>query len=94
MTEMIIVLTSTVAVFVTALSYLILARVLLQFFASEESKVFEFCYAVTEPVISPVRAALSRISSLADSPMDFSYLATFILLTIIKMMLPPVTSML
>lgn len=94
MAELIVILTSTVAVFVTALSYLILARVLLQFFTSEESAVFQFCYAVTEPVVSPVRKALQRIDTLADSPMDFSYLTTFILLTIIRFFLPPIAGML
>ena len=71
---------------------MILARVLLQFFVSEESKAFEFCYAVTEPVISPVRKALNQVDALADSPMDFSNVATFILLTIIRLMLPSVTN--
>lgn len=94
MAELIVISTSTVAVFVTALSYMILARVLLQFFVSEESVALEFCYAVTEPVVSPVRNALARIDSLADSPMDFSFLATFMLLTIIRMMLPSVAGLL
>lgn len=94
MSEIIVISTTTVAVFVTALSYLILARVILQIFASEESPMLMFCYAVTEPVVYPVRTALSRIGSLADSPLDLSYVATFILLTIIRVMLPSVTSFL
>ena len=93
MTEIIVILSSTVAVFITALSYLLLARVLLQFFASDESPAFQFCYAVTEPLVSPVRDALSKIDSLADSPMDFSYLATFIILTLVRLILPPVSNL-
>jgi uncharacterized protein YggT (Ycf19 family) len=92
--ELIAITTTTVAVFITALSYLILARVILQIFASEESTALEFCYAVTEPVVSPVRNALSKIGSLADSPLDFSYVATFILLSITRLMLPSVTELL
>lgn len=71
-----------------------LARVFLQLFASEESKAFGFCYAVTEPLISSVRNALGQINTLADSPLDFSYLATFILLTIMRVMLPPIANLL
>ncbi|PKM63398.1 MAG: hypothetical protein CVU97_00215 [Firmicutes bacterium HGW-Firmicutes-21] len=91
--ELLVITTTTVAVFVTALSYLILARVILQLFASDESPVFEFCYAVTEPVVSTVRSALSRVGSLADSPLDLSYVATFILLTIMRLMLPSITEL-
>jgi len=89
--ELIAVLTSTVAVFVTALSYLILARVLVQVFSDEESKTYQFCYALTEPVVAPVRSVLSRIDALSESPLDFSYLATFILLSIVRLMLPTIT---
>jgi uncharacterized protein YggT (Ycf19 family) len=83
-----------VAVFITALSYLILARILLQLFVSDESRAFQFCYAVTEPVLSPVRDALSRFDALADSPVDFSAFVTIILLTLVKIFLPPLSNFL
>ncbi len=94
MTEVILILSSTVAVFITALSYLILARILLQLFVSDESRAFQFCYAVTEPVLSPVRDALSRFDALADSPVDFSAFVTIILLTLVKIFLPPLSNFL
>jgi len=92
--ELIAIITSTVAGFVTALSYLILARVLIQLFSSDESKAYEFCFAVTEPVVSPVRNALSKIDALSESPLDFSYIATFMLLSITRLMLPSVAQLL
>jgi uncharacterized protein YggT (Ycf19 family) len=67
---------------------LLLARVLLNFFADEESKVLSFCYAITEPVVSPVRGLLSHIPVLADSPIDFSFMATCLLITIVQSALP------
>lgn len=94
MTELILILSSTVAVFITALTYLILARVLLQLFVSDDSKAFQFCYAVTEPVLSPVRDALSHIDVLADSPVDFSAFVTIILLTLVRIFLPPISNFL
>lgn len=94
MTELILILSSTVAVFITALSYMIVARVLLQFFATDDSKMYQFCYAVTEPVVSPIRDALSHFDYLEDIPVDFSYLATFMLLTIVRMILPPLSNFL
>ncbi len=88
MNEFLSVITESVAVLISALSYLILARAILQIFASEESVALQFCYVVTEPVISPVRNALSRVESLQGLPLDFSFMATFMLLSIIKMSLP------
>ncbi len=67
---------------------LLLARVLLGFFADEESKAFSFCYAITEPVVSPMRGLLSHVPVLADSPIDFSFMATCLLITIVQSALP------
>ena len=67
---------------------LLLVRVLLSFFADEESKVLSFCYAITEPVVSPVRGLLSHVPVLADSPIDFSFMATCLLITIVQSALP------
>lgn len=88
--QLIAIMTSTVAVFITALSYMIVFRVIFQLFLAEDSKVLEFCYAVTEPVVSPVRNALSRFGSSEDNPVDFSYIATFLILLVVQLLLPPV----
>ncbi len=68
--------------------FLLLARVILGFFADEESKAFDFCYAITEPVVSPVRGLLSHVPVLADSPIDFSFMATCLIIILVQDALP------
>ena len=82
-----LILESTVVVLLTVMGYAILARSLLSLFASEESKVYMFCYAVTEPVVAPVRTLLGKIPALEDSPIDFSFMATYLLLVICRVVL-------
>lgn len=76
-----------VLLFLELMGYVIVLRSLLSLFASEDSKVLEFCYAVSEPVIAPVRLLLNRIPALEDSMIDFSSVAAFLLLTIIRIFL-------
>ena len=70
------------------LTFLLLGRVLIGFFADEESSLYSFCYAVTEPVVSPVRNLLARIPALDGFPIDFSFMATCLIISIVQMALP------
>ena len=67
---------------------LLLVRVLMSFFTDEESRFYNFCYVVTEPVVAPVRNLLSLVPVLADSPIDFSYMATSLIVIIVQSALP------
>ncbi len=89
--ELIVTLISnTVYLFVGALMWLLLARALLGCFADEEepSPALIFCTVVTEPVVSPVRNVLSRIPALEESPIDFTLMATSLILIIVRLALP------
>ena len=68
--------------------FILLARVILGFFADEESRASSFCYAITEPVVSPVRGLLSHVPVLADSPIDFSFMATCLIIILVQDALP------
>jgi len=69
---------------------LLLARALWGFFADEdgESRFYLFCYAITEPVVLPVRSLLARIPILEESPIDFSFMATCLIISIVQSALP------
>ena len=54
----------------------------------EESGIGAFLAAVTEPVILPARLIFSRIGALDGLPIDFSFIATYILLSLIAGALP------
>ena len=81
------VLELSVLLFLEVMGYVIVLRSLLSLLASEESKVLAFCYAVSEPVIAPVRNLLNRIPALEDSIIDFSSVVTFLFLSIIRIFL-------
>lgn len=69
------------------LSIAILARVLLQLFATEDSKILQFCYAATEPIVAPIRNALFRVPFFEESGLDLSYVVTVLLIMIIRLIL-------
>lgn len=81
------ILETSVIVLLNVLGYAILARCICSFIASEESKFYMLCYAVTEPIVAPVRNLLGRIPAMADSPIDFSYMVSYLLLTICRVFL-------
>lgn len=81
------VLELSVLLFLEVMGYIIVLRSLLSLLASEESKMLEFCYAVSEPVIAPVRSLLDRIPALEGSIIDFSSVVTFLFLSIIRIFL-------
>ena len=68
-----------------------LLRAILSFFVDQESVLLTFCIAVTEPVILPFRAILSRFESLDRIPFDIPFLVTYVALAILGGRLPAVT---
>ena len=67
------------------------ARAILSWiFMSEESKVMDFLYRVTEPLILPARILLGRIEGINEIPIDIPFFVTMILLPVVQMLLPTV----
>ncbi len=63
---------------------LILARVLLSFFPTlQSSKISDFIYQMTEPILAPCRAILDKLG-LGMGMMDFSPILAFLLLNLIQ----------
>ena len=68
-----------------------LARMILSFFpALQESRVAAFVTVATEPFIIPVRTLLHRLGIGQDSPIDWAFSLTYILLYIVQLFLPTV----
>ncbi|MBQ7320940.1 MAG: YggT family protein [Clostridia bacterium] len=53
----------------------------------DENKFGDFLYAITEPFILPVRAILDRIPLFQGFPLDMSFLFTYLLLSLLSMLL-------
>ena len=79
----------TVNLLLSAVSLAMLLRMLLSFFVfDEDSRLLNFLAIVTEPFIAPVRALLVRFNIGQDSPIDWSFSLTYLLIAIAQMFLP------
>ena len=64
-------------------------RALLPIFVDvEESRVFLFVLVITEPFVIPVRFLLYKLNIGQDSPVDWSFFATYLILSVLTMFLP------
>lgn len=92
MIRVVALLANTVDAMITVLTFLLLARALMSvlFMDSEGGRAGSFVYALTEPVLLPVRNFLMRFDTFAALPMDFSIVTTAFLLMLVSTFLPSV----
>ena len=88
MDQLLYVMMRSVYLFIGALMFLLFLRVIIGFFSEEESGFLIFCSVVTEPVVYPIRLVLSRIPGIENSPIDFSFMATYLVLILVQSALP------
>lgn len=70
-----------VAQLIRLLELMFLARAIMSWFAqSSGSKIYEFLYMMTEPLIAPFRSLLSRFEFVRRFPIDISFLAAILTL--------------
>lgn len=68
--------------------FLLFARAIMSWFPQTHgTKIDEFLYTVTEPLILPFRSLLSRFEALRMFPIDLSFLCTFMVLEFVLTML-------
>ena len=89
MTAFIYVVTKLVSVFLGAEQLLMMFRAVLSWLpVDEDSDISNFLFAMTEPVIYPVRMLLDRFEGLDEFPIDLSFITSFMLLSLVQMLLP------
>lgn len=77
-----------VQVLLFGLETAMLLRAILSWFPIDEENWFvRLLYCLTEPVIMPIRALLERLGWFQDFPLDMSFFFTYILLSIVSMLL-------
>ena len=82
------VLSATVSYLITAVQFLMFARAILSWLPiDEDNPIVNFLYAVTEPVIMPVRAVIEKFGWFEGMPIDMSFFITFLLLSVLDMIL-------
>lgn len=88
MYQIVYVIMSTVRFIVIALEVMMLARAVVSWLPiDEDHPIINFLYTVTEPVIMPVRALLDYFGWFEGLPIDMAFMITFILLSIVEMLL-------
>lgn len=86
--DIFIVLIKNIAfLFLSAVQTAMFVRAILSWFMIDGGKIMGFLYAITEPFIAPIRALLVKMNWLQGSPIDFSFMITFLLLSIISIFL-------
>ena len=84
-------LVTTVRMFLTVEEFLFLARAITSWlFMADDGIIPNFLYAVTEPLIIPVRALLNRFESIQNLPIDIAFMVTVILMSVLQILLPTV----
>ena len=84
-----VVLVRTLDTAISAVQLLMIVRAVSSWIPDIRDNAFtNFIYAVTEPVITPVRAIMERFNIMKGLPIDMSFMITYFLLFAIQMMLP------
>ena len=84
----VILIKNVVIVFLTAVQFAMLARAILSWFPMDGNRLTDFLHSVTEPFIYPVRLLFNKMNWFAGMPIDISFLVTYLLLSIVLMLLP------
>jgi len=83
------ILAATVQLAISLICYAMLGRMLMPLFTDvEDSRLYLMLCAMTEPFIIPVRAVMIHFNIGQDSPIDWSFSLTYIILTMIQVFLP------
>lgn len=85
------IIAKTVAILLEVVYFGMLARMLLPFFLNpEESRLYGISCLITEPFIAPVRFVLVKLNIGQDSPIDWSFFITAVLLSLLTTFLPAI----
>lgn len=78
-----------VHIMLTVMQFMMFGRAIMSWFAQDdENKIARFLFVVTEPVVAPVRAFISKIEYFNRFPVDISFIVTILMLMIVRMILP------
>ncbi len=80
-----------IAVTLDVISFAMLARMLVSMlFDGEDSRLAIFLVCITEPFIIPIRYLMAKFNILQNSPIDWSFTVSYLVIIIIGSVLPAV----
>lgn len=91
MQEFFYIIAKTVAITLEVVSFAMIVRMILPFFIDPmDSRIYAISCYVTEPFIAPVRAIMVRLNIGQDSPIDWAFSFTYIIIWLLSSMLPAI----
>lgn len=91
MQDILYVFAKTVSLVIDVVWVTMIVQVVLQFFVDPtESRIYLLACFITEPFIAPVRYIMARLNILQDTPIDWAFFVTSVLLGIISSLLPAI----
>ena len=81
------VIKSFVLIFLSVVQLAMLLRAILSWFVMGGGTFTNFLYAITEPFIVPVRTLFEKMNWLQNSPIDFSFMVTYLLISLLTVFL-------
>ena len=84
------ILAKCIAVLLSAVSFAMFLRAILSFFMPDpqSSRTMYFLCLITEPFIIPVRVLMQRLNIGQNSPIDWSFFVTYLILAVLEWFLP------
>lgn len=91
MQEIFYIFAKTVSLVLDVVMLAMLIRMILPFFVDPtENRIYLITCYVTEPFIAPVRAVMVRLNIGQDSPIDWAFSITYILIWLVGNLLPAI----
>ena len=91
MIEILYILAKTVSVILGVVSVAMFIRMILPWIIEPmESRIYALTCLVTEPFIAPVRAVMFMLNIGQDSPIDWAFSITYILIWLLQNLLPAI----
>ena len=82
-----IILRNTVRVLLAGIELAMLGRAIFSWFFVEGTRIEAFLYALTEPIIMPIRLFFEKLGWFQNIPIDISFFATFLLISLLGVVL-------
>ena len=91
MIEFLYIFAKTVSLIIDLVFIAMMARVIIPFFLDvEESRVYALAFFISEPFVAPVRYVMIKMNWGQDSPIDWAFFMTYMILWLLQSLLPTI----
>ncbi len=89
MNTLLILFARIIGITLDAVTFAMFIRMLMPLFTETEgSRVYAFVTLISEPFIVPVRFLMVKFNWLQDSPIDWSFTLSYMIIVFVRMLLP------